>query len=273
MPHLSHDILVPDRTVSLSPLAVYREPGHIGDSPKSAIRALQILELLAASDTPLRAIRIAGPLGISPSSANQLLKAMVDWGYLIFDPVAKLYAASPRMAKIADPVSGEYFGPGALDGLMRSVRELFDGWIYLSASQGAYMQIVDALPPSGEPLESPVVGFQVALFGTCTGAAWLSSQSAERIAASIRLCRRDLGRQADDAEALVARMHALREQGYAFGGMSSDDRSRGIGITLPPTRNGIVLVLTMYGARAAMEARRDALARQAQVLIRQHLPA
>lgn len=55
---------------------------------------------------------------------------------------------------------------------------------------------------------------------------------------TIRLCRRDLGCFADDEDTILHRLADIREQGYAFGGISTDDLYRGLSIPLPPTPHG-----------------------------------
>src|SRR5690242_14914123 len=74
LPMLSHNIWLPDKSVELSPFAFMAPPGGSHNLAKSAIRALDVLELFARLDRPLRSIEIAKQLGISPSSAAQLLK-------------------------------------------------------------------------------------------------------------------------------------------------------------------------------------------------------
>ena len=79
MNSLSHDVFLPDETVSLGPLAIcVQEPRQGYNFSKSAVRALDILELFARVDRPLRAIDVTRLLGISPSSTIQLLKTMMD---------------------------------------------------------------------------------------------------------------------------------------------------------------------------------------------------
>jgi DNA-binding IclR family transcriptional regulator len=279
MPYLSFDVLAPQKTINLSPFATFRDPGRAGYFPKSAIRALQIMELLANANRPLRAIEISTPLGISPSSASQLLKAMMDWAYLLFDPVTKRYYPSPLVAKFAAPITTDYFGPGALDRLMDAALETFDALVSILASQGTFMQVMDnRFPQQSERIVAHAarkseddIGTQIPLFGSCTGAAWLSCQSEATVRTAIRLCRRYLGSQANDAEFIMERLRRIREQGYAYGGISSDDGCRTLALPLPPTSNGIVLVMSLFGETEMMDEHREEMAAQAKELIRQHL--
>lgn len=274
MTYKSHDVLVEQQTVDLGPFATFREPGQGGDFPKSAVRALQTLEYFSLAGKPLRAIEIAGALGLSPSSTNELLKSLTDWGYLIFDPVSKLYHCSPRVTRLAQAANREYGGPDALDRLLRAVLVEFGLPVSISASQGSFMQVIDFLwPEDRDPSTLPYkaeqsarspfplnIGLHSPMFGSCPGAAWLSTQSEQRVRETIRLCRRDLGHFADDEATILHRLADISEQGYAFGGISTDESYRGLSVPLPATPHGIVLILSMVGPRAEMEVRREEIA-------------
>lgn len=251
MTYLSHDILAPHRTVELNPLAVWRDPGHLYDSPRSAIRALQIHELLAAAGRPLRAVEITKELALSPSSAIQLLKIMMDWAYLIFDPFTKRYYPSPLVAKLAGTLSHDYCDLDEVKQIMLKMLEYCDGTVSLSISQGSFMQVVDSVP------HLPTQAMHVPLFGSCSGAAWLACQPDAKIRSAIRLCRRELGRQADNVPYILEQIYRIRAQGYAFGGMFTDDQSRGLSVALPADRNGIIMVMSMTGKTQIMKERQE----------------
>jgi DNA-binding IclR family transcriptional regulator len=267
MTYLSHDILVPHRTVELNPLAVWRDPGHLYDSPRSAIRALQILELLATAGRPLRAVEITKELALSPSSAIQLLKIMMDWAYLVFDPFTKRYYPSPLVARLSGTLNKDYCDLDAVNEIMATMLDYCGGTVSLSISQGSFMQVVQALP------DLPTQAMHVPLFGSCSGAAWLARQPDSRIRSAIRLCRRELGRQADNVPYILEQINRVRAQGYAFGGMFTDDHSRGLAVALPVDRNGIVLVMSMTGKTEVMKERRDEIFQTAKGLIEERLRA
>jgi DNA-binding IclR family transcriptional regulator len=270
---------VPEKTVKLSPFAALRERGHLYNIAKSAARALDILELLAGAEGPLRAVEIGRSLALSPSSANQVLKTMMDGGYLIFDPVSKRYHLSARLAGLAASLSANYFRPGALDGLMRSVQKATGGIVILAAAQDLFMQIMDICEPAhpqagpGDIRQTQQVkkGLRTPFFGSCTGAAWLSSQSDQTILRLSQKCRRDLGRQANDIDGILERIHRVREQGYAFGGMMADDGIWSVAVPLPPTANGIILVLVVSGPAETIDEKKADIAALMKKKIRRFL--
>jgi IclR family transcriptional regulator, pca regulon regulatory protein len=273
---LSHDILVPDSTVKLSPLAVSRRRGQMDGMVKSAVRALHTLELLTLVQRPLRAIEIARSLGMSPSSTNQLLGTMVDTAYLIFNQ--KHYYPSPRLMKLGISLGNNYFGFGNIDRLMQSVHRALGNNLSLSTCQAGYMQVIDSLilrersaEAQAMPLD-PHFGFRTPLFGSCIGAAWLSSQSEMSIRSAIRTCRRELGkRNVDNPRQIITAIQRVREQGHAYGGLSGDDCVRTVAIPLPPCPNGIVLVLAVSGPSSDIRKRRVEIVNLLKDNVRTHL--
>lgn len=265
----SHDVWAPNETVKLSPFARVRERGEIGNMAKSAVRALDIVELFARTGRPLRAIEIAGALGLSPSSAHQLLKTMMDSAYLIFDPFTKRYHASMRLANAGGALADTCFGPGAIGRLVEAIHGSLDMTLTISACQGSFLQILDVFEPGygarpaphgGREVRQDSIGLRVPIFGSCTGAAWLSAQTDEMVLATARLCRRALGGQADDRTHITELVERIREQGYAFGGLSADDSSRAIALPLPPSRDGQILVISVSGPTEEIQQGREAIA-------------
>lgn len=257
------DGLAPERTVRLSPFAALRQRGSIYNSTRTVSRVLDVLEHLALAPEPLRAVEIARAGDLSPSTAHQILKNLVDAGYLIFDLTSMRYHLSPRMTRLGARISGGYFGPGALDRLVRRVRDLSGGSVTLCASQGRFMQVLQNLPAPGAALEGKGredMGAQVPFFGTCSGAAWLSVQS-ERVALRIiRQSRRELGRLARDEAGVLESLRRVRRQGYAFGGLLAGDGISSVAVPLPPAANGVVLVIAVSAPGTWIEARAAELA-------------
>ena len=265
--YMSHNILVPQKTVPLGPFAVLRFRGQLFNAAKSAVRALDVLELLNTADRPLRAVQIARALRLSPSSANQLLKTLVDAAYLIFDPDSKQYRPSPRVGKLSPAHAKNYCSFCAIDDLMESAHRALGKCMILSTSQGSCMQVLDVVEHFQHSSEKPLiprerwVGMRIPLFGSCHGAAWLSAQTDRTICATAQRCRRELGPKANNLDQIFERIRRVQAQGYAFGGLTEHDCERMLAMALPQSRNGIVLVLGTYGPASEMESKREEIAR------------
>jgi DNA-binding IclR family transcriptional regulator len=271
---MSHDVWVPGETVSLGPLSGVRERGHLDSVAKSAVRALDIIELLARAGTPLRAVEIGSELGLSPSSTHQLLKSMMDAAYLLFDPVSKRYRPSLRTDALGASLERFTFATATLGRLVAALHEKLGTTITVSASQGGFMQIIDVFEPGAarvaashgsSDVRQKSIGLRVPIFGSCTGAAWLSVQSDEVILSVAKLCRRALGGEID-ARHLLDIAERVRQRGYAFGGISPDDATRAIAAPLPCDPTGTVYVLATSAPAQEMSEHRD---ERAQILIRQ----
>lgn len=265
----SYNVLQPDESILLGPFASINEPGQGHNIAKSAVRALNVMELFARFPQPLRLVEITQQLGISPSSANQLLKTMMDCAYLLFDPTSKRYYPSPRLASFGGWLASNYFGDDVLSELLRAVQEVTGEVVTLSTRQDSSMQIIDISQPtrSTRAGDNPGRPWQISkgqtspLFGTANGVAWLSSQNEQSILDAMRHCRRELGHlQAELSPLIMASIEKVRKQGYAFGGASPDDSAYAVAASLPPTPSGIILVLAVFGPAERIAAKRDLIA-------------
>jgi DNA-binding IclR family transcriptional regulator len=245
----------------MTPLAMVRERGQLPNASKSAVRALEVLELLIESDTPPRQVDIARALGMSPSSADQILKTMVDGGYLLLDCTTKRYRLSPRLMGLASALCDAYVPQRQIKDLMRTVHERCGLDVLLAAPQNAFMQIVDGYDSLSHRLPATSRAIRTPFFGSCTGAAWLSTQDRETVQRLMRTCHRDLGAAGDDIQGVLQGLHRIREQGYAFGGLMADQGVLSIAVPLPPAPIGVVMVLIVSGAAGLIEGREEQIAR------------
>jgi DNA-binding IclR family transcriptional regulator len=266
MPLSSFNVLVENELVELGPNARFRPSGEITHAAKSAIRALDVLEILGKVGKPMRAVEIARALQLSASSADQLLKTMVDSAYLLFDPVTKRYQPSFRAARFGHAIASSYFAPDLIDLLIERTHELTGELVGLFTSQGSFMQVIGTQASTPWPLsnqairiEQTALGLRLPLFGSSSGTAWLASQDEKALATALRLCRRELAHQAIDAAQIARVLQRVRRQGYAFGGINTEDMLS-ISTALPPCPNGVVLVLSIFGQTEAISARHEMLA-------------
>jgi DNA-binding IclR family transcriptional regulator len=263
-----YNILVPGETIDLEPVAKFTNPGHLHNLSKSAVRALEVLEIFSAGQPKVKGRHVSRILGISPSSADQLLKSLVDSAFLIFDPISKFYGPSPRLANLAKMLSLTFEEDRSSEALVQTVSDELGLNGLLMVSQGTYMQVAGAanlepVPSNPRPARFPwipIVGMRVPLFGSTTGAAWLSTQSEAVVREAIAMCRRELGPMAENPEQILASLALVRNQGYAFGGTSRDDDQWGISVPLPPSRHGDVFVLCVWGPKEEVERNRVSIA-------------
>lgn len=232
-------------------------PGGRRSSSRSAIRALDILEYLAHVRRPLRATDIALALDLHPSSADQLLKTMVDSAYLLIDPMERTYTPSPRLSRFATWVH-EGYDSAALVRLLEAVSARSGELAVISAPQGGWLQIVDLVNPHTF-LSDPAKGGRSPMFLSTPGAAYLAAHSDEE---ALRLMKRlpQLRHLSDDArEDMLTTIRAVRLAGYSCG-LHEDVDLFTIAMALPRSAIGVQLVLSVGGARRGMESRVEQLA-------------
>lgn len=249
---ISHNVLVPGETVNLSPFAQVRSRGLTDHVAKSAVRSLDIIELLARENRSMRAVEIASTLALSASSTHQVLKSLVDAAYLVFDAETKTYARSGRLALAAFQSEPRRHYMDAVRQTVADVHRDFRTTLTLASRQSEYMQVVAVfehvedcatLPNGRNDLRMAAIGLRIPIFGSSTGAAWLAAQPDDAALKAAKRCKRALGAMADSPQELLRIAAHVRAQGHAEGGISSDDGIRAVAVALPPNPDGHVHVL------------------------------
>lgn len=220
-----------------------KHPGQRRNISKSAVRALDVLEHFAAVRRPLRATDIAHALDIHPSSADQLLKSMVDSGYLLIDPEGKLYRPSPRLLPFANWLAESYFGGDVLHDLVNATAVRTGQIVTLAAPQMGSLQLVDvATPPTLAGLVRK--GSRVSITQSTLGAAFLAAHDDRDVERWIARTPEARHMDADARAELGASIAVARAQGYACG---LSEHLFSIALALPRPATGIQLVLGLSG--------------------------
>lgn len=142
------------------------------------------------------------------------------------------------------------------------------------------MQIIDVFEPAPTVIVAPrsrrdlrenSIGLRVPIFGSCTGAAWLSAQDEAAILSAARLCRRALGEHAGEDLQLIDIARRVRQQGYAFGGISPDESTRAVAVPLPRDPTGTVYVMATSASAEHMAENRNAIGQTMLGQISEHL--
>lgn len=220
-----------------------RLPGERRNLAKSATRALDVLEYFAALKRPLRATEISHAFGWHSSSTDQLLKTMVDSGYLIFEAARKLYRPSPRLVRFGAWLTGDYYGGDRLYRLLNLIHSRSGEIVTLAVRQDEQMQVVDIVQPvSPHPAAK---GVKVPLVGSALGGAYLAARPDGEIRQIIDYLDRHRHDGEDRLPAIMADVRAIRARGYATSRIDSDGRS--IAMALPPCDADVGIVLGFAG--------------------------
>jgi DNA-binding IclR family transcriptional regulator len=229
-------------------------PGARRSVSRSAVRALDILEYFGHVRRPLRAIEIFSALGLHPSTANQILKSMVESAHLVFDVRTKTYQPSHRLARFGAWVTDCYGGGPAVGEVLQDVQVAAGEVVTLTTPNDLFMQVLDLGGRMDETVRAER-GLCISVFGSTVGAAYLSTLSDAEIswlAARARLA-------APEAAEAVAQAVRVRREGFAEGPSGSGD-IWSIAAPLPERAGRIPLVLGVAGPLDRIQGRRAELA-------------
>jgi DNA-binding IclR family transcriptional regulator len=191
-----------------------RRPNERRSLSRSATRALDVLELFGQMRRPLRAIEIAKVLELHPSTANQLLKTMVESAHLTFNAGMKTYLPSPRLASFAAWMVESYGTDKNLRDLLRHAQGAIGEIVTLSTPNDIYMQILDRVGSVGLPATGDTErGMRISMFGTVIGAAYLSTLKRPDLTRLIERARIP----PPDLSQISAELAEIRRRGLAEG--------------------------------------------------------
>lgn len=222
---------------------------------KSALRAFELLEFFAERRRPARATEIAQALGLSPSSADQLLKSLASRAYLIFDCAEKLYSPSPRLLRFSSFLGQSYFGGPGLAELMQALAERTNCSVSICTPFGRLMQLVDFVAPSAD-FEDYRPGRLFQMFNSAAGAAMLATWPIATVRSLVEQSEDQLGALSGQPEVVLAYLDEVRANGHACGGLTEDKDRYAIAVALPRSGLGVELTLTLRGAIDHMKAHR-----------------
>lgn len=252
--------------------ASIKRPSGTRNLSKSATRALDVLEYFAMVGRPLRAVEISQVFDLRTSSADQLLKTMVDSAYLMFDQALKLYYPSPRLVNFGAWLSSNYFGEDRIFRLIRSAHFITGEIVTLSVRCGSSMQIVDVVE-SSEQKESVKKGFRVPIIGSVIGIAFLSMHDDKDAIRILNQAAKDKDEKLSVAELrqLMDSVQACRADGYVSGRAHSGAKPWALAIPLPKSSHGVTMVLGLAGEIDSLRPRESDLVASLKNMVAQAL--
>ena len=239
-------VTIPRSTGSHLSVRVKR-PGERRSASRTATRALDVLEAFGEARRPLRAVEIARLLELTSSTADQLLKTMVESAHLVFDAQSKCYFPSPRLASFGLWLGETYGAGGHIRQLVQDVRQQTGMVATVTTQNDLFMQIIDLAAP-GEQLARR--GLQVSLFGSAIGSAWLAT----RDEAEVRRLAHRARIPVSELPAILGTLTLIRAAGFADGPTGQSDLwAIAMPLALPGSR--IQTVLGLSGPAAALRDR------------------
>ena len=151
---------------------------------KSGARVVEVLDLFRRLKRPSRACEIGEMLNLAPSSTNDLLKTLVEVGYLDFDSKLKTYFPGIRASMFAQWLANAHPYPPQLPRLEAFATMLRDESgenVVLFAHQQHQVQVISVTPGAMPPPDNIYEGATLPVFGTAAGGAVLMVKSASEI--------------------------------------------------------------------------------------------
>lgn len=181
---------------------------------KSCYRVTNVLDFFREYPGPARGIDIAHAIRIPVSSTNELLKTLVDTGYINFEPATKRYSLSLRFLTLADSIAEH--NPG-LRGLLSAARVFHTetgDTVAILIRNGHRMQFLYKLTGTyaGPPYGS------VPILGTAAGGAQLMTLRPNHLSRVVRPALRLYApqRRGAEFERLMRKLEWFRTEGVAI---------------------------------------------------------
>ncbi len=187
-----------------------------GDVVKSVGRVLGVLELFEKYRIPLNATQICKHLDLPKSSANALLKSLVQLGYLSIDSPSKDYFPTLSLTRLGEWLPGTLFGGGEIRNALQELHSQTQETVTLSMPNGLSMQFITVIPGSFPISLNVREGALVPLFGTGVGIAQLSTRADEEIAKLAQQANRGKGaKKRVDLDQVMEYVAEARANGFA----------------------------------------------------------
>lgn len=226
---------------------------------KSATRAIEILELLKDARRPLAMTDVAQALGYPASSTTVLLKTLMQLGYLSFDRREKRYFPTPKVTALGDWVPAALFGAGRALEAMRDVHAATGESVSLSTANDVYMQyiqLIQSIHPMRFHVDEGALRPLTRSAGGWLLMSTLADAQIDNVVRRANIAAGDASERVTLPE-IMARIRAIRRDGYAEAADIPFAGGGTIGVLLPTTLRGKPVVLALGGARDRIRDNRE----------------
>tara|TARA_R110000772_G_scaffold56211_8_gene128015 strand:+ start:2756 stop:3541 length:786 start_codon:yes stop_codon:yes gene_type:complete len=149
----------------------------LGFRVKSGARVAAILDFFQRLNRPARAHEIGSALGLAPSSGNDLLKTLVEVGYLDFDEAEKTYYPGLRAGLLGHWLAGLHPELGQLADFAQKLSHESGEHVVLFAQRHHKIQVLSVRPGKTIPPSNIYEGASLPVCGTAAGCALLMLKS------------------------------------------------------------------------------------------------
>lgn len=185
-------------------------------SVKSANRVFQLLEVFERERRSMRVGELVEKLDMPQSSLSMLLKTLVADGYIDFDPVARAYCPSVRVAYLCQWTAHLPHRADAIPEALRALAAQTGETVLLGRLDGVRMQYVTVIDSQHDLRFAPVAGTKRPVHRTAIGIMLLTTISEETASRILRKYNAEMATQQTLADVAVTlkEVAIAREQGY-----------------------------------------------------------
>ena len=185
---------------------------------KSVRRVFELFELFDERRGAVTLTDVMRRFNYPASSASELLKSMVELGYLEYDKASGTYMPTMRMTSKVGWVESALFGRSTILQAMRKIHDLCEETVSLGVQSDLYAQYIHQIP-TRLPHPYPRMRQTIRPLGLY-GLGWilLSAQSDEQINATVRRINY-VGRPKEewvDIDFLMEQVQKIRHDGYVY---------------------------------------------------------
>jgi len=208
----------------------------MADAVKSALRVLQIIELLTAYPKGLAFPEICERLDLPKSSVHALLRTMRERGHLAMVEPTRVYRIGVRLMEAGEAFRREFSLVSLVSPCLESACAVLDETVQLAVLDGTDVVYVAKVESTQRLALLTQVGSRVPAYATALGKVLLSSLSEDEL-------RRRLGRvrfqrftenSIHTMSQLLKEIAAVREMGYAT---DNSEYTVGVGCIAVPIRD------------------------------------
>ena len=226
---------------------------------KSAQRTLRLFETFATAQKPMTVGEISARLEMPQSSTSELLRSLINLGYLEYNSAGRTYYPTPRIALLSAWIHQRHATTGKLPSLVSEVASRTNTSVAVAMRNGIHSQYVFGQLRSRQSSFLVESGHARPLTCCATGWAFLSSESDQDIDKIIRrtIAETDNPHWHKTARLASEGVKQFRELGYAESiGSSSPDRG-GIAVLIPGRKRLTPLALVAAGPNASIKQHKD----------------
>lgn len=226
---------------------------------KSAVRTLAVLELFDEMKCPLGAGFIKARLGLPHSSASMLLRNLVAYGYLSYDPAKRTYMSTLRLAYLGKWIEPRAYSGQSLSDLVEKIAGQTGELIAIATRLGNFAQYILVHEHSYDVPYRISQGSTFPLVRSTSGWALMTPLPDPEIARITVRSNADLAGAKEPVSpvGLVDRVSEVRHSGFAFSTGMVNPGAGAISMVFPPISGQADIALVLGGATRRLTARFD----------------